>query len=131
MVRRLAQDAGVDLSPAACWLLVRLGEDPHTDLAEVSQRFDVPLEVAERGLEELKTKVMVAETPNPDGGTAGYTLTPAGEQAVEKLVAARRASLARLLDGWSPEEHVDLAHLLTRLATELVGERPAEVAPSG
>ena len=55
------------------------------------------------------------------------TLTPAGQEAVEKLVAARRASLARLLDGWSPEQHHDLAELLTRLANELAGERPAAI----
>jgi hypothetical protein len=47
---------------------------------------------------------------------------------VEKLIAARRASLARLLDGWSPDQHVDVAKLLTRLATEHVGELPAELA---
>jgi DNA-binding MarR family transcriptional regulator len=73
---------------------------------------------------------MVQQEPGPDDSTATYTLTPAGREAVEKLVAARRASLARLLDGWSPDQHVDLAQLLTRLATELVGERPAEV-PAG
>jgi DNA-binding MarR family transcriptional regulator len=130
VVARLAEEAGVDLSPAACWLLVRLCEDPHTDLAEVSQRFDVPLEVAKKALAELKDRGMVQQEPGPDDSTATYTLTPAGREAVEKLVAARRASLARLLDGWSPDQHVDLAQLLTRLATELVGERPAEV-PAG
>jgi DNA-binding MarR family transcriptional regulator len=72
----------------------------------------------------------VVETPSADATTPTYTLTPAGRSAVEKLIAARRASLARLLDGWSPDQHVDLAELLTRLATELVGERPAEVAAS-
>ena len=128
VVQRLAEEAGVDLSPAACWVLVRLSEDPHSDLAKVSASFDVPLEVAQRGLEELKQKGVVLETPSPDGSTPTYTLRPAGKEAVEKLIAARRASLARLLDGWSPDQNVDLAHLLTRLATELVGERPPEVA---
>jgi EmrB/QacA subfamily drug resistance transporter len=136
VVQRLAEEAGVDLSPAACWLLARFSEDPHTDLADVSRRFDVPLEVAERGLAELKEKGMVVETPGADAPgadatTPTHTLTPAGDQAVEKLIAARRASLARLLDGWAPDDHVDVAKLLTRLATELVGERPAEVAASG
>jgi len=130
VVARLAEEAGVDLSPAACWLLVRLSEDPHIDLAEVSRRFDVPLEVAQRALAEIKERGMVVEAQAPEAATTApvRTLTPAGEEAVAKLVAARRASLARLLEGWSPEQHVDIAQLLTRLANELAGERPAEVA---
>jgi EmrB/QacA subfamily drug resistance transporter len=133
VVRRLAEEAGVDLSPAACWLLVRLKENPHTDLAEVSRRFDVPLELAEKALVELEERGMVVEAqPSEDAGTAAtsptYVLTPAAQDAVAKLVAARRASLARLLDGWSPDQHVDIAQLLTRLAHELVGDRPATSA---
>jgi EmrB/QacA subfamily drug resistance transporter len=126
VVQRLAEEAGVDLSPAASWLLVRLSEDPRTDLAEVSRRFDVPLEVTERALEELEERGMVVQAPASNGTGRTRTVTPAGQEAVEKLIAARRASLARLLDGWSPDEHVDLARLLTRLASELAGERPAE-----
>jgi DNA-binding MarR family transcriptional regulator len=56
------------------------------------------------------------------------TLTPAGQETVTKLIAERRAGLARLLEGWSPDQHDELAQLLTRLANELVGERPAGVA---
>jgi EmrB/QacA subfamily drug resistance transporter len=130
VVQRLAEEAGVDLSPAACWLLVRLSEDPHLDLADVSQRFDVALAVTEKALAELKERAMVVETPSPDDAVS-YTVTAAGHEAVEKLVAARRASLARLLDGWSPDQHVDIAHLLSRLASELAGERPAGTAASG
>ena len=54
-------------------------------------------------------------------------LTPAGVEAVDKLVAERRASLARLCDGWAPEENAELAGLLTRLARELVREPSREV----
>jgi EmrB/QacA subfamily drug resistance transporter len=129
VVQRLAEEAGVDLSPAACWLLVRLSEDPHLDLAEVAQRFDVPLDVTEKALAELKERGMVIAAGSPDG-TPTTTVTAGGRDAVEKLVAARRASLCRLLDGWSPDQHVDVAHMLTRLASELVGERPAQPVAS-
>jgi DNA-binding MarR family transcriptional regulator len=74
---------------------------------------------------------MVQAQSAEGAGGATYTLTPAGQEAVEKLIAARRAGLARLLDGWSPDQHVDVAQLLTRLAGELVGERPAEVPARG
>ncbi|HWF23981.1 MAG TPA: MFS transporter [Solirubrobacteraceae bacterium] len=123
---RWVHEAGVDLSPAAAWLLARLNEDPHTNLGEVSERFDIPREVTEHGLHELIERGMVVQAPTPDGTAPAYPLTPAGKEAVEKLIAARRAGLARLLEGWSPEQHADVAHLLTRLAKELVAERPAE-----
>jgi DNA-binding MarR family transcriptional regulator len=53
------------------------------------------------------------------------TVTPAGEDAAEKLIAERRASLARVCDGWAPEDNPDLAALLTDLAKELARE-PSE-----
>ena len=43
-----------------------------------------------------------------------------------RLVNERRASLERLMDGWSPERNEELAQLLTRLAREL-GREPADV----
>ncbi len=146
-VERMAQHAGVDLSPAACWLLARLSEDPRTDLADVSRRFDVPLPVAEKALAELAGRAMVlqvgaeaagaspdvvlpaeASGASTDPAVLVRTLTPAGQETVAKLIAERRAGLARLLEGWSPDQHDELAQLLTRLANELVGERPAGVA---
>jgi len=45
-------------------------------------------------------------------------------------VAERRESLARLLEGWSPEQYDDLAALLTRLAHELVREPSPELQPA-
>jgi DNA-binding MarR family transcriptional regulator len=52
-------------------------------------------------------------------------VTPVGREVAEKLVAERRASLARLCAGSAPEQHAELAGLLTRLARELVRE-PSE-----
>jgi EmrB/QacA subfamily drug resistance transporter len=119
MVERIAERAGVDLSPGACWLLVRLHDDPAVDIEAVCEEFDVPVAVADQALAELIDKHMVT------GDDGARPPTPAGEAAAEKLIAERRASLARLLDGWSPERHKDLAGLLTRLAHELSSE-PAD-----
>jgi DNA-binding MarR family transcriptional regulator len=49
-------------------------------------------------------------------------LTPAGSAAADRVFAARREGLERLLDGWSPEQHADLAQMLDRLSRALVGE---------
>ena len=59
-----------------------------------------------------------------DGGDAVVTaVTKLGGSIAEKLIAERRATLSRLLEGWDPERNVELAGLLTRLADE-VGARP-------
>ena len=50
---------------------------------------------------------------------------------MERLVAERKASLARRCEGWAPEENPELSTLLTGLAQDLVRE-PAqhEVVPA-
>ena len=58
------------------------------------------------------------------------SVTDAGHQVAEKLIAERRASLERLVDGWSPDQHPDLAGLLTRMARELQRDAPTEAAPT-
>jgi hypothetical protein len=112
LVERLAERAGVSLSPAACWLVVRLAEDPEADIEALRESYDIPADVGAAALQELREQGMVL----------GQTVTPAGAAAAERLVAERRASLARLCDGWSPEQYADLAGLLTRLARELARE---------
>ncbi len=118
--RRLAAGvtarAGVDLSPAAAWLLVRLHEKPDADLAHMCRRFAVPTAVSERALQELEDRGLVRAE------NGGRELDPGAGELVQRLIAERRASLARLLDGWSPERYDDLAALLTRLAHELERE---------
>jgi DNA-binding MarR family transcriptional regulator len=49
-------------------------------------------------------------------------LTAAGSAAADRVFAARRAGLERLLADWSPEQHADLAHMLDRLSLALLGE---------
>ncbi len=112
--------AGVDLSPAAAWLLVRLHEKPDADLRALCERFAVPVEVSERALGELETRGLVHMS---DGVRE---LDARSDELVQRLMAERRASLVRLLDGWSPERYDDLAALLTRLAFELEREPSRE-----
>jgi EmrB/QacA subfamily drug resistance transporter len=121
-VERLVQRAGVDLSPAAAWLLVRLHDDPNADIDRLCSNFDVPFEVGQTALAELRERGFV-EVVDGDGRRLG----PGADEAVERLVAERRASLARLLEGWSPEKYDELAALLTRLAQELSREPSEEL----
>jgi EmrB/QacA subfamily drug resistance transporter len=137
LVAALAERAGVDLSPAACWLIVRLQEEPSASIPQLTSSFDIPLEVGERALHELEDRSLLVLAPAAAGGepVAGPIgepvvtgLTPEGEAIAGRLVEQRRASLARLCAGWAPEQHADLAGLLSRLARELAGRPDAEVA---
>ncbi len=128
LVAQLAERAGVDLSPAAAWLLVRLQEDPGASLAQLCRAFDIPLEVGEHALGELEERSLLTFGADGDADRARVTgLTPDGDELATRLVAERRASLARLCDGWEPDRHPDLAGLLSRLAHELSREPGAGV----
>jgi EmrB/QacA subfamily drug resistance transporter len=121
-VEHLVKRAGVDLSPGGAWLLVRLHGNPDADIGQLAESFDVPRDVAQRALAELERKGLVQPV-----SADGRRLAGDSEELVKRLVAERRASLARLLDGWSPDRYEELASFLTRLAHELVHESPPEL----
>jgi EmrB/QacA subfamily drug resistance transporter len=118
-IEQVAARAGVDLSAADCWMLVRLASDPGVDIAALSERYDVPLEVAQRGLSDLIDKGMVVADDD-----AERSLTELGRATSATLEVERRHALERLLEGWEPEQHAELAGFLTRLADE-VGQHPS------
>jgi DNA-binding MarR family transcriptional regulator len=129
LVAALARRADVDLSPAACWLIVRLQENPAASVAALCEAFDIQLEAGERALRELDARSLLARDPAAGEGRGRVVgLTAEGDAIATRLVAERRASLARLCDGWSPDRNDELSALLTRLARELSGEPDAEVA---
>jgi EmrB/QacA subfamily drug resistance transporter len=130
-VEVLARRAGVDLSAAACWLLVRLSDDPQADIEALCAAYDVPVAVGWSALSELRDRRLILETSPRDGDVVSREVTSDGEEIAERLVATRRAALAQLCEGWSPEQNQDLGGLLTRLARELLREAPApESSPS-
>jgi hypothetical protein len=60
------------------------------------------------------------------------SLSPAGADLVERLKAVRRAALARVLDGWTPEERTIFARLLERFVDGLEAAiEPEPAATSG
>ena len=128
LVTRIAHDAGVDLSPAACWLAIRLHCDPNADIPALREAFDIPEKPVADGLAELRAKGLISDASE----NGGMPLTPEGDEIAVRLIAARRASLERLSEGWTPERYEELTQLLTRLANELtrdpedhaVGEEP-------
>jgi EmrB/QacA subfamily drug resistance transporter len=110
LIEGVAARAGVELSPAACWLLAQYHFHPRIDLPQRAMSYRVPLPRAQQALAELTSRGMLH---------ADLTLTDLGDATLEQLMVERRATLSRLLDDWKPEQHADLAKLLNRLAEEL------------
>ena len=136
LVAQLVQRAGVDLSPAAAWLIVRLAETDSahpTTIAALCASFDIPLEVGQRALRELDDRGLLLRDPaaGQDRGRV-VGVTPEGRIIADRLVQERRATLARVCSGWQPEDNVELTGLLTRLAQELTPDedRAEAVAPA-
>jgi EmrB/QacA subfamily drug resistance transporter len=114
IVEKIAERAGVDLAPAACWLLVRLHHDASIDVAAMCHAYDVPVSRADQAMEDLHAAVLI----HGDDVSGGVSVTELGHETAERLIAERRATFARLLDGWEPERHAELASMLTNLAAE-------------
>jgi EmrB/QacA subfamily drug resistance transporter len=133
LVARLCERAGVDLSPAAAWLIVRLQEadDAHpASIPQLCEDFEIPLEAGQRAVRELDERGLLRRDPSA-GQDRGRVVgvTTAGAAIAGRLVDERRASLERVCAGWQPEDNEELAELLTSLARELgPDEAPAAVA---
>ncbi|MBO0768397.1 MAG: MFS transporter [Solirubrobacterales bacterium] len=118
-IEGVAERAQVDLSAAACWLLVRYHREPNLDLAATCEAARIPVSRGQSALAELMVKAMLDDN---------YRLTDEGERALARLATERRATLSRLLDGWDPERHHDVATLLTRMADEFGSDASSAVA---
>ena len=132
LVARLAERAGVDLSPAAAWLLVRLAEvdDAHpASIPRCARSSTSRSRWASRRCASSTTRGLLQRDPaaGEDRGRV-VGVTPAGAEIADRLVEERRASLARLCAGWQPEDNEELTVLLTGLARELSPDQPAERA---
>lgn len=146
---RLAARAGVDLPPAAVWLLGRIAEQAPVTAEQLAARCGIARDRLTVPLAELEVEQLVEECSRaaapiaPGSDDAGWAidgagvdsfddsplvLTAAGRATYDRLLAARRDRLAELLAGWSPEQHEELAALLTRLADDLAHD-PGDALP--
>jgi DNA-binding MarR family transcriptional regulator len=55
-------------------------------------------------------------------GSHSVVVTPAGEEAIEKLTIARRQSLTEVLEGWDPEDHPEVVEMIRHLAEALLAD---------
>jgi DNA-binding MarR family transcriptional regulator len=113
----LASAAGVQVTPRAAWLLLRVGEHPEWGRHDLAGHLYLTDADFERRLTELITSGYVQ--PLPDGPAGPVSLTEAGQHAFDELFQARHDAVARLAADWQPEEHPRLLELLTRLTHQL------------
>ncbi|MFE0275308.1 DHA2 family efflux MFS transporter permease subunit [Streptomyces sp. NPDC058992] len=124
---KITARSGLDLSPAASWLLLRVKRHGLVEPARLAEATNVPVravtdasrEVEERGLARREGLSLM--------------LTDKGVDATAKLSEAREESLAELLgDWWGPDRPTDLVQLVKELTAELCGsdgERPSGGEP--
>ena len=120
-IQAIAQRAGVDLMPISAWLMIRLGENEHSDLHALAAQQGITRERVEEGLAELHARRLVTRT---DG--ANRVLTAEGCEVFGKLNKARRARLSELAAQWPQEQREEIALVLRSLANALVPERRAD-----
>ena len=116
--RRVAERAGVPLSPGAVWALVRIDEHGFDRAIALAREQRVPEDRIAAVTDELRADGLVG------GADDAPELTPAGQARTDQLVAARRDELADVVARYDPDRRPELDALLRRLSRELVGERP-------
>ena len=101
-------------------MLYRLADRPGCTLDEVGARLRVEPERLEDGIDALVSAGMLERSEVTDGGS--LVLTDAGRDAIERLTAARRASMTELLEGWDPDAHPEILDMVRNLARELLAD---------
>lgn len=129
-IERIVTRAGVDLSPAAAWVLGRVEKDPGLDPNSLARQHQIEPERISAAFSELFDRELIVETNAEDGKGDRRGLTEEGCRVFNQLVAARREHLAELWPEWSPEKREEVADLMRRLARELVPEAGAGNAPN-
>jgi EmrB/QacA subfamily drug resistance transporter len=113
---QICQLAGLDLPGGSCWVLARLARFGDAAGADLAVQAGVSVEYGRPYVDRLVNRRLVVR----DDGM--IRLTPAGSATADRMFAAERAGLERLLADWSPEQHADLARMLDRLSRALLGD---------
>jgi EmrB/QacA subfamily drug resistance transporter len=124
---RITERAGLDLLPAASWLLLRVRRHGTVEPARLADTTPVPIRAITEAARQLEERRLVRRVG------LQLVLTDEGVTVAARLAHAREESLAELLgDWWGPERPTDLVHLVEQLTAELCGssrERPRTAGP--
>ena len=120
----VAARAGVDLGPAACWLLAQIDRSPKASPLELARIHAVDPARLVAAFRELEVGRLIEGSVSPEVPGL-YALTAAGRETLRRLEVARRERIGDLLADWSPDEHRQVAELLRRYASDVPEEAPA------
>ncbi|MEU6704681.1 MFS transporter [Streptomyces wuyuanensis] len=124
---KITTRSGLDISPAASWLLLRIKRHGLVEPARLAEATNVPVRAVTDASREVEGRGLARR----EG--LSLMLTDKGVDATAKLSAAREESLAELLgDWWGPDRPTDLVQLVKELTSELCGsdgERPSGGEP--
>ncbi|MCC3769728.1 MFS transporter [Streptomyces sp. UNOC14_S4] len=121
--------AGLDLHPAASWMLLRMNRYGSAEPALLAERVDIPVRVVTDAAAQLEARGLAVREGLP------LVLTDPGREVAARLFRAREESLAELLgDWWTSDRPTDLKDLIRELSHELCGsdaEQPRNGPPPG
>jgi EmrB/QacA subfamily drug resistance transporter len=121
-IARIVERAGVNLSPAAAWLLVRVDRYGEADPAQLEREHAVPASRVEEGLRDLMDRGLIARESD---AARLFRVTDTGCDVLDQLIRARRVRLEELAVDWPESRRSEVAARLRELATELVPPRRA------
>lgn len=116
---RLIDRSGIDITPPEGWLLRRIAERSPTSEPALAEELHVVPEKLRDPLSGLTGRAYIHADSDRQ-----IEVTPAGQAASDRLLAAGREQLVGLLDGWGPEQDEEFQPVLQRLAGALVLEMP-------
>jgi EmrB/QacA subfamily drug resistance transporter len=116
----LIRRSGVEVAPEDSWVLGRLGERAPITAPALAHELDVRISRLREPIATLEQRGWVRSADGDE-----LHLSDGGREALDKLVAAGRAQLCDLLDGWEPDRDEELSAAVSRLARGLVAEMPA------
>nr|WP_308405720.1 MDR family MFS transporter [Streptomyces tardus] len=115
---RLTERAGLELRPAAGWLLLRIRRHGSVEPALIADRHELDREVVAHGARQLEERGLAYREGIP------LMLTDRGVEAAARVAQAREEALGELLgDWWGPDRPRDLYDLVHELSDELGGGR--------
>jgi EmrB/QacA subfamily drug resistance transporter len=115
-LEQILSRAGVALTPAAGWMLLRINADPSENAGSVAREYRLDAARLEEGTRELESGGLIVRGQP-------MTLTPQGCAVVDRIIVARRERLAEMFSEWPKDRHEEIASILSKLARELVPDR--------
>ncbi|MGG7574008.1 DHA2 family efflux MFS transporter permease subunit [Streptomyces sirii] len=118
---KITARAGLDLKPAASWLLLRIHRYGSVEPGLLAERSTVPLGVISESVRQVEGRGLATRE-----GLL-LLLTDSGRDVADRLSAARQESLAQMLgDWWTRDRPTDLTELVQELTAELCGSDAEE-----